>query len=188
MLEVDLKLEKHVGLLSETRLDIAFNQQDLAWSKIVCLNILIEKVFNENEAIENLVSNGSIENTYKWRWSNDYLPGEKSPLRFNVNHLYVPPYRTFQSCIEKTQFEPTGRENERSKSLKGKSFSNSAVEKIFQNNSTTDKDFQNTSLQKFTKDLKLKSPHRSLSPSNAPSPKSLKNNNTAIVIPKMTNA
>ena len=64
MLEVDLKLEKDARLLSEAQLDVAFNQRDLARAEIVHLNKLIENLFNETEAIENLVNNGSVDNTY----------------------------------------------------------------------------------------------------------------------------
>lgn len=64
MWETNLKLEKDVRLLSETQLDITFNQQDLSRAIIVRLNKLIENIFIKSEAIKNLVNNGSEDNTY----------------------------------------------------------------------------------------------------------------------------
>lgn len=52
MLEIDLKREKDFVLLNETQLDVSFNQRDLARAKLVCLNQLMEKLFNESEAIK----------------------------------------------------------------------------------------------------------------------------------------
>ena len=72
MLERDLVLEKDARMLCETHLGISLNQRDLAQKENVTLNILIEKLFNESEAIENLVNNGTIDNTYNWGWSNGY--------------------------------------------------------------------------------------------------------------------
>ena len=52
ILEKDLLLEKDARMLSETQLDIALNQRDLSRKEIVRLNLLIEKLFNESEAIQ----------------------------------------------------------------------------------------------------------------------------------------
>lgn len=60
MLEIDLKREKDFVLLNETQLDVSFNQRDLTRAEIVRLNHIIEKLFNESEAIKNLVNNGSV--------------------------------------------------------------------------------------------------------------------------------
>ena len=64
MLEKDLLLEKYARVLTETQLDIAFNQRDLARKEIVRLNRLIEKLFTKSEAIKNLVNNGIVDNNY----------------------------------------------------------------------------------------------------------------------------
>ena len=95
MLEKDLLLEKDSRMLNETQLDIALNQQDLAQKEIVFLNLLIEKLFNESEAIENLVNNGTVNNTYTWGWSNEYSTDETSSPRINVDRPYVPPDKPF---------------------------------------------------------------------------------------------
>ena len=64
MLENDFLLDKYDRLLSETQLEIDFNQQDLARKEIVHINRLIEKLFKESKAIENLVNNGMVDKTY----------------------------------------------------------------------------------------------------------------------------
>ena len=56
-------------------------------AEIVHLSILIEKLFNETEAIEILVNNGSINNTHNWGWSNGYNIGEKYPPQFDAEHM-----------------------------------------------------------------------------------------------------
>ena len=62
MLEKDLLLEKDARLLSETQLEVSFNQRDLARKEIVPLNCLIKKLFNESETIKKLVNNGIVDN------------------------------------------------------------------------------------------------------------------------------
>ena len=47
-LEKDLLLEKDASLLIETQLEIALNQQDFSRNEILCLNRLIQKLFNES--------------------------------------------------------------------------------------------------------------------------------------------
>ena len=103
MLEADLKLEKDARLLSETHLDVACNQWDLAQNELVHLNKLIENIFIKSEAIKNLVNNGYEDNTYNLGWLNWYNTGEKFPPRFYIEHPYVPLDRTFHCPInEKT--------------------------------------------------------------------------------------
>ena len=104
MLEKDLLLEKNVRLLSETQLDITLNQRDLARKEIAHLTPIITKLFNESEAIENLVNNGTVDNTYNWGWSNGYSTDENSPHRFDANRLYVPPDRTFHYPVNEKTF------------------------------------------------------------------------------------
>ena len=104
MLERDLELEKDARMLSETQLEIASNQRDLLQSEIVCLNLLIEKLFNESEAIENLVNNGTVDNTYNWGWSNGYPTAKDSSPRFNKDRLYVPPDREFHFPVNDKTF------------------------------------------------------------------------------------
>lgn len=63
-------------------------------------------MFNESEAIENLVDNGIINNTCNWGCSNSYLTGEKYSPRFDADHPYVLPNRTFHFQInDKTYHE-----------------------------------------------------------------------------------
>lgn len=95
MLEKDLMLEKDARMLSETQLEIALNQRDLAHNEIVHLNLLIEKLFNETEAIENLVNNENVDNTFNWGWSNGYPTATDSSPRFTPERPYVPPDRKF---------------------------------------------------------------------------------------------
>lgn len=56
-------------------------------------------MFKESEAIENLVNNGSVDNFYNLGWSDCYSAGEKSPPRFDADHPYVQPDRTFHYPI-----------------------------------------------------------------------------------------
>lgn len=97
-------LEKDARILSETQLDVAFNQWDLVQKEIVCLNRLIEKLFNESEAIENIVNNRTVDNTYNWGWSNGYSTIENSPPRFDVERPYVPADRAFHYPINDKTF------------------------------------------------------------------------------------
>ena len=48
MFEKYLLLEKDASLLIETQLEIALNQQDFSRNEILCLNRLIQKLFNES--------------------------------------------------------------------------------------------------------------------------------------------
>ena len=68
------------------------------------MNLLIEKLFNESEAIENLVNNGTIDNTYNWGWSNGFPTTKDSSPRFNQDRLYFPSDREFQFPVNDKTF------------------------------------------------------------------------------------
>ena len=61
-------------------------------------------MFNESEAIENLVNNGTVDNTYNWGWSNGYPTVEDSSPRFNKDRLYVPLDREFHFPVNDKTF------------------------------------------------------------------------------------
>lgn len=100
-------LEKDVGFLNETKLDVAFNYMDLAQAENVCLNVLIVKLFTESEEIKNLVNYGSTDKTYNLGWSNGFKTGDKFPSRFDANHPYVPLKRPLQKIYKVTLVDYT---------------------------------------------------------------------------------
>ena len=61
-------------------------------------------LFNESEAIENLVNNGTVDNTYNWGWSIGYSTAKDSSPRFNKDHLYVPSDREFHFPVNDKNF------------------------------------------------------------------------------------
>ena len=54
--------------------------------------------------LQNLVNNGTVDNTYNWGWSNGYPTAMDSSPRFNKDRLYVPPDREFHFLVNDKTF------------------------------------------------------------------------------------